>query len=375
MLSRPAVPENWQPAFEIYQERMERGLAFAGAWLLLITVSLYHISHTYFHTHESDPGLMERLFEMPLIGSITLTLVAHWTGFPRWPARYFLRLMGFSLSGLALCLLYFYTHHEPVMVAQLSDSMTIAFFGSSVLALRSFREWLLIVMLPVSIFLVAHVASDHPLITIASAFIGPALIMFVTCMLMAALRKVAVEGFLAREHLNEVATRDSLTRLLNRRAFIPMMQHERERAERSGKPFSVILTDLDRFKRVNDTWGHDAGDQVLRETANRLADGLRQQDVLCRWGGEEFLVLLPETDAKGAIEVAEKCRRIMAEKPIMMGDISHPQTVSLGIATFNSNESVDDLVIRADKALYQAKENGRNRVETSVLPCEGLLQE
>ena len=375
MLSRPAVPEHWQPAFEIYEERMEKGLAFASAWLLLVTVSLYQISHTYFHTHDSDPGMMELLFQMPLITSIVLTLIAHWTGCPRWPARYFLRLMGMSLSGLALSLLYFYTHHEPVMVAQLSDSMTIAFFGASVLALRSIREWLLIALLPIAIFLVASLATGTPMGTAAAVFIAPALIMFVTCMLMAALRKVAVEGFLAREHLNEVATRDSLTRLLNRRAFLPMMQHERERAQRSGKPFSVILTDLDKFKRVNDTWGHDAGDQVLRETANRLAKGLRQQDVLCRWGGEEFLVLLPETDAGGAVEVAEKCRRIMAEEPIVMDDISHHQTVSLGIATFNSGESVDDLVIRADKALYRAKENGRNRVETSVFPGEGLLKE
>lgn len=375
MLSRPAVPEHWQPAFEIYQERMEKGLAFAGAWLLLITVSLYHVSHTYFLNHTSDPGAVELLFRAPLVASTVLTLIAHWTGFPRWPARYFLRFMGLSLSGLALFLLYFYTHHEPIMVTQVSDSMTIAFFGASVLALRSIREWLLIVMLPVSIYLAASLATGTPLITIAAVFIGPALIMFVTGTLMAALRKVAVEGFLAREHLNEVATRDTLTRLLNRRAFLPMMQHERERAQRSGKPFSVILTDLDKFKRVNDTWGHDAGDQVLRETANRLAKGLRQQDVLCRWGGEEFLVLLPETDADGAIEVAEKCRRIMAEEPIVMDDISHHQTVSLGIATFNSGESVDDLVIRADKALYRAKENGRNRAETSVFPGEGLLQE
>lgn len=375
MLSKPAIPERWQGAFEDYLEQMEKGLAIAGAWLLAATVSLYHLTHHYFHTHEVDPGLKELLFSLPLMATIALTLLSQWSGWPRWPARYFLRIMGLSLSGLALALLYFYAHHEPIRVGQISDSLTIAFFGSSVLALRSVREWLLIVPLPVIVFLVASLGTGLSMVQIAPVFIGPSLIMFVTCMLMTVLRTVAIEGFLAREHLNEVATRDALTGLLNRRAFIPMMQHERQRAERSATPFSVLLADLDKFKHVNDTWGHDAGDLVLKETAVRLREGLRQQDVLCRWGGEEFLILLPETATDGAREVAEKCRSVTADKPISINGHNYCQTLSVGAATFSNNESLDDLVIRADKALYRAKEKGRNRVELSLLPGQGLLQE
>ena len=361
--ARSRIPEKWQLAFEAYQERMESGLVFGGAWLLLVTVSLYHVSHTHFHIHRSDLSQAELILRLPLIASILLALLFHWTGLPRWPARYFLRLMGLSLSGLALSLLFLFTKHEPIVVSQVSDAMTIAFFGSTVLSLRSFREWLLIVALPLLLFATAALAADLPTLTLAAVFIGPALIMFVTCMLMAFVRVVAVEGFIARERLIEMATTDPLTSLLNRRAFMPLVQQEQARAQRSQAPFSVILADLDKFKRVNDTWGHEAGDTVLQKTAELLNDCLRQQDALCRWGGEEFLILLPETDAEGAMKVAEKCRFHMQELPIPLSNTSITQTISLGVATSDGSEDIDRLVSRADSALYLAKEYGRNRAE------------
>src|SRR5690554_6216061 len=98
--TRNRIPEKWQPSFEAYQEKMESGLIFGDAWLLLITVSLYHISHTYFHVHDADLGQTELLLRLPLVTAALLALCSHWTGLPRWPARYFLRLMGWSIAGL-----------------------------------------------------------------------------------------------------------------------------------------------------------------------------------------------------------------------------------------------------------------------------------
>lgn len=364
MPHNPAVvPPKWQPAFDAYRERMESGMAYGSAWLLLVTVSLYHLSHTYFHHHTADLGYTELLLRLPLIAAILLTLAAHWINIPQWPARYFLRLMGLALGGLALSLLFLFARYEPIMVTQVSDAMTIAFFGATVLGLRSFKEWLFIVALPVTLFMIAALWAGLPMLTILAVFIAPGLLMFVTCVLMAFVRKVATEGFLARQQLQEMATTDSLTGLLNRRAFMPLLRQEQVRAQRSEQPFSVILADLDKFKVVNDTWGHEAGDDVLRQAAARLKSALRQQDVLCRWGGEEFLILLPETDAPGALNVAEKCRKQLQGCPMDMSGTTHTQTISLGVACFDGIESVELLVSRADEALYQAKENGRNRAE------------
>src|SRR5690554_2222025 len=362
-VSRPAVPVKWQAAFETYQERMEAALAYAGAWLLLATVFLYHLTHTHFHQHEADLGNLEFLLRIPLMLAIGLALSAQWIGFPRWPARYFLRLMGLCLSGLALSLLFLFALYEPIIVTQISDSMTIALFGATIMGLRSFREWLLIVALPLVIFVIAALLADLPIITLAAVLIAPALLMFATCILMAFVRKVAIDGFIARETLNEVATTDPLTGLLNRRAFMPLLQQAHARGVRSSEPFTVILADLDKCKQVNDTWGHEAGDDVLKEVAERLRNCLRDQDTVCRWGGEEFLILSSGTEADGALVVAQKCRDRMQSTPIDMHGVHHTQTISLDVATIHAGEAVDHLVNRADRALYQAKQNGRNRVE------------
>ncbi|WP_339807095.1 diguanylate cyclase, partial [uncultured Marinobacter sp.] len=268
--SRSSIPDKWKPAFERYQEQIESHLVHGGAWLMLVTVSLYHVSHTYFHVHEADLGQNELLLRLPLLAATVLALSSHWLGLPRWPARYFLRLMGLGLSGMALSLLFLFARYEPLMVSQVSDAMTIALFGATVLSLRNFKEWLLIVLLPILLFCIAAVVADLPLLTLLGVFIGPALIMLVTNILMALARIVDAEGFIARERLREMATTDPLTGLLNRRAFMPLVQQEQARAQRSGTPFSVILADLDKFKRVNDTWGHETGDQVLQKTAELL---------------------------------------------------------------------------------------------------------
>jgi two-component system, cell cycle response regulator len=170
--------------------------------------------------------------------------------------------------------------------------------------------------------------------------------------------------FAAVEALRHQATRDALTGLLNRGLVLDGLARELHRAEREQKPLSVVIADLDHFKRINDTHGHPAGDAVLRHAADRMRSALRGYDLVGRYGGEEFLVVLPGCDPERARQVAERLREAMAAEPMPTGNAEVHVTVSLGIACA-TGEGVDSvaLIQAADDALYRAKANGRNRAE------------
>lgn len=163
--------------------------------------------------------------------------------------------------------------------------------------------------------------------------------------------------------LEQMASTDPLTGAANRARFEERLLTEQQRHDRApGMPFSVLLFDIDRFKRVNDTWGHPQGDLVLKGIVQQVQSQLRSIDTLARWGGEEFAVLLPQTDAAEARAVAEKLRLAVAQAAFgQAGRV----TVSFGVATCQAGESGAVLLERADEALYRAKRNGRNRVEVS----------
>jgi len=160
--------------------------------------------------------------------------------------------------------------------------------------------------------------------------------------------------------LEDLAVRDELTKLYNRRKLNEMLEHEIGLAHRHGAPLSMIIFDLDHFKRVNDTCGHQMGDAVLRETAAEAARQIRGTDTLARWGGEEFCLVLPHTALTAAVSVAEKVRRALDGAPL---PCSQRITASFGAAELRPDETPEQLAGRADAALYRAKENGRNRVE------------
>ena len=163
------------------------------------------------------------------------------------------------------------------------------------------------------------------------------------------------------------ATRDPLTGLFNRRALIERMQQQLLALDRRGQPFALLMLDLDRFKRINDTHGHQLGDQVLETVAGVLRDASRETDVAGRWGGEEFLVALPGTMLEDAREVAERLREQIRATPVPLPDGgSLTVTASIGLATREPGEALDDLVLRADEALYAAKAAGRD----CVVPAE-----
>ena len=165
------------------------------------------------------------------------------------------------------------------------------------------------------------------------------------------------------EELRLQSITDTLTELYNRRHFHSLAQNESERALRNRVPFSVLLMDVDRFKQYNDAYGHDEGDKVLRALGDAIRKNFRTMDTGFRHGGEEFLVLLPETNAESALIPAERLRKHFAGIPFRPHPDEEPRkvTLSIGIAEFRPGISIDDLVRSADRAMYAAKNAGRNR--------------
>ncbi len=171
----------------------------------------------------------------------------------------------------------------------------------------------------------------------------------------------------ASEELRRLATTDELTRLANRRSFLETLDRETARASRNGNALCLALVDLDHFKRINDLHGHPAGDEVLRKVAEILREGTRMGDTIGRIGGEEFAILMPETDWDQAIGVCERLCSSMAATPIALpGGGGATVTVSSGIASLAEGELSSQLVFRADAALYKAKYGGRNRVKLAA---------
>ncbi len=169
---------------------------------------------------------------------------------------------------------------------------------------------------------------------------------------------------LLEEELRKLATTDSLTGLLVRRRFFELGETEISRARRNGAPLSLMVLDIDHFKSINDAHGHAAGDEVLRQFSMVLRDSLRNVDIVCRFGGEEFVAILPETDAQTTQEVAARLLGNAAQAPVRCDGAHISYTISIGLTWLQPHDTrINQLVARADAALYRAKKSGRNRVE------------
>lgn len=177
-------------------------------------------------------------------------------------------------------------------------------------------------------------------------------------------------GFLAsvlieyQQHLSHLATEDPLTRLLNRRGLEDALHVSLAHASRQDLPTSAIMIDIDHFKKVNDSFGHDTGDNVIRMVASLIGRMCRGSDVVARTGGEEFLVILPSTDLDSARILAERIRLAIGDHPLLVDQLRIPVTVSLGVASTRGDVTLDKLAQDADRAMYLAKQGGRNRVSS-----------
>ncbi len=163
--------------------------------------------------------------------------------------------------------------------------------------------------------------------------------------------------------LKEASTKDALTGIGNRRMTMDSLQAETARAERLHRPLTLALADIDHFKSINDTYGHDAGDKVLIEIAHVIAAHIRDYDVCGRWGGEEFLIIMPEVSVPNGALIVERLRTTICELNICLGEQSIKLSASFGIAEYRPGESISETIKRADAALFAAKRAGRNRCE------------
>ena len=164
------------------------------------------------------------------------------------------------------------------------------------------------------------------------------------------------------EELKILASTDALTGTMNRHQFFKLIEEESARSSRYRHPLSIAMLDLDHFKEINDNYGHTVGDDALRLTAEAIRNMLRQQDSICRYGGEEFVVLMPETDANKGFEVLERVRSMVSGIELNAGGKKVPLSISIGVTPLHPDETVEHAVQRADAAMYQAKAAGRNRV-------------
>ena len=179
------------------------------------------------------------------------------------------------------------------------------------------------------------------------------------------LRKIAYEKEELIRKLDSLSRIDPLTKLSNRRDILEKLEYEQAKYERFGKDFSIILGDIDFFKKINDQFGHDAGDCVLKVIADILKSSIRKIDHVARWGGEEFLAVLTETNFSGAARVAEKIRIAIENHKYDSDKNPGHVTMSFGVACHVGKDGkIDELIKTADKLLYKAKENGRNQVQT-----------
>jgi diguanylate cyclase (GGDEF)-like protein len=191
----------------------------------------------------------------------------------------------------------------------------------------------------------------------------------------AALGAISIRNMQTLIETRENSLRDALTGCFNRAHAVETLNAELRRAQRARTPLSMMMFDVDKFKAVNDSYGHLAGDQLLAEVGKRLAELLRTSDVKCRYGGDEFLLILPDTPAGGARQLAESLRYELSRISVPVGDGEMTMTVSVGVVTAAKNEmDAKALISRADKALYRAKHAGRNRVYIAELDAGASLR-
>ncbi|MEL0584959.1 MAG: GGDEF domain-containing protein [Candidatus Thiodiazotropha sp. (ex. Lucinoma kazani)] len=192
------------------------------------------------------------------------------------------------------------------------------------------------------------------------------LLFLVTGLISVFFARNSVQKKLAFRQLQQYATTDGLTGLSNRRELDKLSTREFKRAHRFSRQLSVMMLDLDHFKRVNDTYDHTVGDKVLKHIAGICEGAIRGQDLLARYGGEEFTILLPETDIEGAAQLGQRICDNVAITPCQVGQIEIAITVSIGASEMEvGDEDFQDVLLRADKALYEAKKRGRNQVVVS----------
>lgn len=269
-----------------------------------------------------------------------------------FPGFAFARIAVVTACGAVLCFLGAHqtTYRLRVQPRDVARAISILFLlGGVTLSL-----WTVLPLVPALPWSTHWSANALKSASLTALFVG---------LLVQTMALVFLESTLAQTELHRLAALDPLTEVFNRRMFMTLADREIERARRNNSPLSLITFDLDHFKQFNDSWGHAAGDAVLRATVAAVSAGLRAQDLLGRVGGEEFSILVPGATLDNSYRIAERVRAAILQSPITFNGRELPFSISLGVAQWVPGEGLAQLASRADQALYQAKHLGRNRVE------------
>ena len=184
--------------------------------------------------------------------------------------------------------------------------------------------------------------------------------MFILAILFIIILVLGINGIRQNRLLRDLSQTDTLSGLYNRRFMNKKLEEEISKYKRYRTPFSILLVDIDHFKKINDNYGHDKGDFVIKTISSLIRRNIRSSDICSRWGGEEFLILASNSDLKSALKLSENLKELIEKSQF---ETKYSITISIGVSTFDENLSQEELLKLADNALYKAKKNGRNRVE------------
>ncbi|WP_286267078.1 GGDEF domain-containing protein [Thalassotalea atypica] len=253
---------------------------------------------------------------------------------------------------------YFYTFNYAVVLA-----ICLPQVNQSARKHHHYGEKVTAIIIKATLLVLAINAACIPYFSIEEAFLAIWAISLIAIMaMMGAIQTLLLADETERHYQNSIT--DSLTGLFNRRHFLQLQDVTMKSANRHHFPFTIVMCDLDHFKKINDTYGHQCGDQLLIECANALQTLCRDSDILARYGGEEFIILLPQTDSKGAQNLAERMRSAIANINFDFQGHEICMTASFGISSHEHFSDLDLGIKQADKALYQAKKGGRNNTCT-----------
>ncbi|WP_179105712.1 GGDEF domain-containing protein [Vreelandella utahensis] len=359
------LPAEWREAFHEYQRLLARRFAVVSALMGLIIFPFFQVVELW-----PQLGLLDHWWNhlgwriLPMVAAIGILFLRWRVPDGLWPRA---MLILYALSGMVMMTgMVADNMLEPNGThAFLSKGLVVVVALVAVLATAGARDLILVYGVPLAAMSFVVVRASVAPVEVFLLFIHPLIMMVIGLVMSEVLYRVRLEAFMARQQLEQSASTDVLTGLANRRAFDARLEAEHARCRRQGTSYALIMADLDHFKHVNDTHGHDVGDEVLTELAQRLKGALRTEDELGRWGGEEFMVLLRDGGQHEAEPVAEKLRLAVADTPFHTSAGPLSITTSLGIAVFNGEEMPSMVARRADLALYAAKENGRNRCESA----------
>lgn len=365
MIVTSNIPERFQEAFSRAQQRLFREVMVKGAWVV-IALSLFAHSSILIRGHSliNIDEVWSYGLRLPPLAISLVALGMHYGRAPgrQWPVL-MLRLISLSALWSVLGLLVFAYEQGGTAFRVLSELSILSVFCAALVSLRGLRGCIVPLFIPVAGFIGLMLYRGHHPLELLTSLLGLIAAVGIAGFMCHVQYRIRVRDFVARQELNEVSTVDPLTGLMNRKAITERLNSERARYNRYSQSFAVILLDLDLFKQVNEQIGQQGGDSIIREVAARLRAHTRQQDGVARWGGGEFLVLLPDTSEKGATAAAENLKRALHDTPFTVGKLAPlKQTGSLGIAIYDGRETSDRLVARARQAQHMAKECGRNRV-------------